>query len=267
MSLAIASGAEGWVTSQQTRDLARLETREERLGWARVRRAETQYAIALRGLAKQIGLIVTGMWPERPEGEIALALMKYAEMIGPWARATAGRMLADVSRRDQAQWNRVSRSMQRSLREEIERAPTGEALRKLLDLQVDLITSLPTDAAARVHKLAVESLSSGARAKELAAEIAKTGHVTASHAGLIARTETARAASTLTQVRAEHIGSTHYIWRTSGDSDVRPLHRALKGKPIAWNDPPVAGERGERAHAGTIYNCRCFADPVIPEEF
>ncbi len=255
------------LTSQQTRDLARLETREERLGWARVRRAETRYAVALRGLAKQIGLIVTGMWPEQPEGAIALALMKYAEIIGPWATATAGRMLADVSRRDQAQWNRVSRTMRRSLREEIEQAPTGAALQQLLALQVDLITSLPTDAAKRVHELAVEGLQTGARAKELAGKILATGHVTASRANLIARTETARAASTLVQVRAEYIGSTHYIWRTSGDSDVRPLHRKLNGKTIAWDNPPLSGERGEHAHAGTIYNCRCFSEPVIPEEF
>jgi SPP1 gp7 family putative phage head morphogenesis protein len=263
--MALNLGAE--LSSQQTRDLARLETREERLGWARVRRAETGYAISLRGLAKQIGLIVTGMWPEQPEDAIALALMRYAEIIGPWAQAVAGRMLADVSRRDQAQWNRVSRTMSRSLREEIERAPTGEALRKLLDLQVELITSLPLDAATRVHELAIEGLQTGARANELAAKILATGHVTASRANLIARTETARAASTLTQVRAKYVGSTHYIWRTSGDSDVRPLHRKLNGKTIAWDNPPVSGEDGEKAHAGTIYNCRCFASPIISEEF
>jgi SPP1 gp7 family putative phage head morphogenesis protein len=254
------------LSPQQTRDLARRETREERLGWARVRRAETQYAIQLRSLAKQIGLIVTGMWPEEPEGRIAAALMAYAELIGPWAQTTAARMLADVSRRDQAQWNRISRTMRRSLRQEIETAPTGAALKQLLDLQVQLITSLPINAAKRVHDLAVEGLQTGDRAKELAARILETGSVTVSRANLIARTETARAASTLVQVRAQHVGSTAYIWRTSGDSDVRPLHRKLNGHVFRWDDPPIAGERGERAHPGCIYSCRCFADPVIPEQ-
>jgi hypothetical protein len=27
----------------------------------------------------------------------------------------------------------------------------------------------------------------------------------------------------------------------------------------------VAGEQGEHAHAGMIYNCRCYPEPVIPE--
>ncbi len=41
--------------------------------------------------------------------------------------------------------------MSRTLRREIESAPTGIVMRGLLDDQITLITSLPTEAAQRVH--------------------------------------------------------------------------------------------------------------------
>jgi len=148
--------------------------------------------------------------------------------------------------------------------------------------QVELITSLPLDAAQRVHELAVGSLYTGARAKEISTEILKTGDVTRARANLIARTEVGRAATTLTKVRAQHVGSEGYIWVSSHDGDVRPAsgtknfakyntlamgsHRALDGTFHRWDDPPVASPKGERAHAGCIYNCRCWARPVLPGE-
>lgn len=94
--------------------------------------------------------------------------------------------------------------------------------------------------------------------------ILASGEVSKSHATLIARTETARVSSLLTQARAEHIGSEGYIWRTAHDADVRELHVELEGKFIYWNAPPVAGSSGERAHAGQIYNCRCWAEVILP---
>lgn len=104
------------------------------------------------------------------------------------------------------------------------------------------------------------------RAEELAKELAATGQVTRSRAALIARTETARASSGLTQARAMHIGADSYIWRTAGDADVRKEHRKHNGKVFKWSDPPIAGTNGMRYHAGAGPNCRCYPEPVVPEE-
>lgn len=142
-------------------------------------------------------------------------------------------------------------------------APTGDALKTLLGEQVNLITSLPTDAARRVHELTMKAIVEGTRPDLLASEILRTGDVTKARATLIARTETARTASVLTQVRAQAVGSTGYIWRTSRDARVRPWHKKLEGQFVEWDNPPEC-DPGHRAHAGQIFNCRCWAEPIIP---
>lgn len=111
----------------------------------------------------------------------------------------------------------------------------------------------------------IEAMPGGVRASETAKEIERTGDVTRSRADLIARTETTRAATSMVEARARHVGSEGYIWRTVGDVDVREIHKKLEGKFVRWDSPPVAGENGERAHAGAIYNCRCWPEPVIPD--
>lgn len=251
--------------SISTTDRRAPETRAERATFAAGRRAESQYARMLRGVARAVGHLVDAHEPGA-ESTLEHMLRHYAEVLRPWARATAERMLGDVMRRDERVWRSLSREMGRALHEEIGSAPTGAAMRESLDRQVALITSLPLDAARRVHELATGALYGGARPEEIQKQILQTGHVTRSRANLIARTEVARATTELTRARAEHVGSEGYVWRTAEDADVRPLHRKLAGRFVRWDDPPVAGEGGERAHAGSIYNCRCYPEVVIPGE-
>jgi SPP1 gp7 family putative phage head morphogenesis protein len=246
----------------------RTETRRERSRFARVRAAEREFARRLSGLARHVGDLARAFAPSEPEAMVLLeeALARYAGVIRPWARATAARMLADVARRDEAAWNEIARGMSRDLRAEIQGAPTGELLRGLLDEQVELITSLPLEAARRVHEWTLRGLERAERPEVVAAEIMRTGEVTRSRAMLIATTEVATTASKLVEARATWVGSEGYIWTAVMDSDTRPLHRKLHGTFQRWDSPPVAGSRGARAHAGQIYRCRCFPDPVIPEE-
>ena len=192
-------------------------------------------------------------------------LGKYAEALAPWAERAAAQMLAEVDARDRGMWEQLSDEMSRELRKEIRTAPTGARMQALLQEQVTLITSLPKDAAQRVHELTLAGIEDSTRAKEIAKEIARSGEVSVSRANLIARTEVARTASTLTQARAEHVGSEGYVWRTSGDSDVRHSHKQMNGKFVRWDSPPTLSD-GTTTHAGQIYNCRCYPEPVIPED-
>lgn len=151
-----------------------------------------------------------------------------------------------------------------ALRAEIEQAPTGHLLQELLGENVKLIKSLPAQAASRVHQLTTQGLITGQRAEQIAKQVAASGHVTEARARLIARTEVARTASLLTEARARYVGSEGYIWRTSGDADVRDSHKEMEGKYVRWDTKPRLTD-GTVTHAGQIYNCRCWAEPVLPD--
>lgn len=252
----------------QTTDKARRETKAERANFAASKKAEQDFARHLRKIAAKVGHLVEQFDPENPEEmtELEHMLQQYAEVIKPWARAVSRRMLADASRRDEKEWRKISKVMSISVRKETNRNhPVGRVLRALHEEQVALITSLPLEAAQRVHELTIKNLSTGGRAKEIAKEILRSGEVTKSRANLIARTEVARSSSMLTQARAEVIGSEGYIWRTSHDQDVRPAHKKMEGKFVRWDSPPHL-EDGTVTHAGQIYNCRCYPEPVIPDD-
>ena len=191
-------------------------------------------------------------------------LAKYAEALEPWATQAATQMLTDVNHRDAQAWRELAKEMSVELRREIQSAPTGELFKSLLNEQVSLIKSLPLEAAQRVHELTIKGLEDSTRASEIAKEIRRSGEVTESRATLIARTEVARSASSLTQARAQHVGSEGYIWRTSGDGDVRHSHKEMNGKFVRWDSPPTLSD-GTTTHAGQIYNCRCYPEPVLPE--
>src|ERR1019366_5325789 len=191
------------------------ETRKQRAFFSKVRRGEAAYAVNLRKIAKHVEDLVRAFDPEDAEQirQLEDALRRYSDLLTPWARVTAKRMLVDASRRDEKVWKEYTEYLGVNLRAEITSAPTGEVMRDLLNDQVYLITSLPLDAAKRVHELSSGALYEGARANEIAAEIMKTGEVTRSRANLIARTEVGRSATALTQARAESVGSVGYIWR------------------------------------------------------
>lgn len=232
------------------------------------RRAEQNLARSLRKIARQVGDVVQAFDVTDPSfvPTFTQIMEKMSDALGPWALRTASAMVAEVEARDRKAWLEAAAQMSEALRKEIRSAPTGEAMRELLAEQVTLIKSIPLEAAQRVHKLTLKSLEDSTRSTEIAAEIMRSGEVAVSRANLIARTETSRTASVLTEARAVHIGSPGYFWRTSEDSDVRPDHKILNGKFIPWDSPPIADRRtGRRAHAGCIYGCRCYPEPVLPE--
>lgn len=219
-------------------------------------------------MARQVGLIVKGFDPDilmRDPEPVLRALRKYSELLHPWARSVANLMLADVERRDLRMWQDRSLEISRYMRAELEQAPTGQVYRDLMEGQVELITSLPLDAATRVHELAQEAMITGQRSSTIKEEILRTSKVSESKARLIARTEVARSAASFMEARATFAGSEGYIWRTSKDSDVRPLHKKMEGEYVRWSHPPKLEKSLDPYHAGCGPNCRCYAEPVLPD--
>lgn len=134
-----------------------------------------------------------------------------------------------------------------------------------LRAQVELITSIPKDAFARVHKLTMEAVTSGEdRTREIMVELNRTMEVTLNRATLIANTETARTASVLVQKQSEVFGFTHYMWQTKRDHRVRDPHKNMQGLICKWSAPPFVDDGFGYNHPGRVPNCRCWPIPVTP---
>jgi len=232
----------------------------------RVRKAEAQLFRRLRKIANHIGDMVSNFpnaGPDDLQSEtIANLLDRYGEILEPWAEIEARKITAEVAQRDERAWFKVAKKMSRAIRHEIQSTPVGHVLQARSQESALLIKSLPTEAAARIRKLTLEARASGKRPAELIEEIQRSGDVSIGRARLIARTEVARTASMLTEARAQSLGSTHYIWRTVKDRAVRSAHAEMEGVICEWAKPPTLSD-GTTTHAGQIYNCRCFPEPIF----
>jgi SPP1 gp7 family putative phage head morphogenesis protein len=137
--------------------------------------------------------------------------------------------------------------------------PTINSFRRA---NVELITSMARDKVERVKAILDDA--PNARVETIRDRILEEGGVTKRQAALIARDQVLSLNAQVTQKRHAAAGIERYIWRTSGDGDVRPAHRALDGKVFSYDDPPVVdAKKGRREHPGEDYQCRCTAEPVI----
>jgi SPP1 gp7 family putative phage head morphogenesis protein len=77
-------------------------------------------------------------------------------------------------------------------------------------------------------------------------------------AKLIARDQTSKITSTLTEARHKQIGVSKYTWLGVGDSRERSNHVEKNNKIFAYSSPP-----GDTGNPGQDYQCRCVAVAVI----
>jgi len=247
---------------------SRRQRQREAEHFARVRNAYYGYASKLRRIARHVADIIRAYPPGDPAGVEAINryLRDYSYILRPWARQAGALMIAEVSRRDYTAWVRHARMLGRELQREVltPGTPTSLEVNRILDDQMELITSIPLEAAERVQELSREYWTGGKRYDQLVRDILASSTVTHNRATLIARTETAKTSAAVTQARATEIGSFDYVWHTVGDADVRPMHQHLAGRTFRWDDPPVAEASGERHHPGEFPNCRCWAIPNLP---
>ena len=231
------------------------------------------YRKRLTQISKHVALIVKEYKGEENPAVmsqwIQQRLFSYSFEIEQWAYAVSKTMLDRVSKADYDTWLKVGQKVGLETRKKLK--AVEPIYKRLQAEQVRLITSLPIDSAKKVQEWVTEGLDKGQRYSEIVDRIqSKLADENRNHAILIARTETARCRSHFTEARARNVGSTHYVWRTVGDGTVRELHRKNNGQIFAWTDPPIAGVgRGGQpvlAHAGCIYNCRCWAEPIFPDD-
>lgn len=66
-------------------------------------------------------------------------------------------------------------------------------------------------------------------------------------------------AGLINELRQRGLGIRQYVWRSRDDGRVRSAHAAHDDQVFSWDNPPESG------HPGQAFNCRCFAEPVLPD--
>lgn len=234
--------------------------------------AETQFARALRKVGRVSGHLVEAHVDGsklNDEPSMQAALKAYSKTITPWAERQSKKMLEKVSRANKTSYTKASQEIGKVIQLNVAEKEVGQITEKLLREQVELITSIPIRAGERAQTLALEALTNGTRAGEIAQELMDSTGVSESVATCIARTEVAKANASFNQARSTSAGSTQYKWRNSGDGAVREAHKTYRGKKLdgmifSWDAPPTLDD-GTTINPGQIYNCRCYAEAVFDD--
>ncbi len=154
----------------------------------------------------------------------------------------------------------------------------SKAIEEWISDNVDLIKTIPHDSLGKIKQMVYENYMSGKTSTSIVKEIQRQYGMDKRHARFIAKDQTAKLNSKITQKQQRDAGVTMYEWSTSGDQRVRrgdkvkggavdPMgdnHKRLEGMVCSWDDPPLVDrKRGRRCHPGQDYQCRCCALPVF----
>lgn len=200
-----------------------------------------------------------------------VGLMGYEEFISRFSWQAAQRMVTGLLSHSSHTWRAAAREsfqgerVHRALREELN-GPVGERVRALTAANARLIRSLPLEIAEQVNAKVAKAQLEGERGEAFYDRV--LSHFTRSHARLLARTETSKASTALTQARSEDLGLDWWVWQTSKDQRVRSSHKKMQGVLCSWGDLPSPEQLvGEKVYghyaAGNIFNCRCYPEPVL----
>jgi SPP1 gp7 family putative phage head morphogenesis protein len=237
------------------------------------RRLEKEYEAGIRRVVERV------LVPKEPG-------QTYAQWIAELVRRTeeadvqdaantlAWRMVHWTSARNAKTWREAaersqqSRKLYRLLQREMA-GPTGSRVSRLVRENASLIRSLPLDVAERLNGEVLRAAQAGARPGTIA-KMAKQRfpQLLRSRVQLIARTETAKTSTALTEARCLDLNLEWYEWLTSKDVRVRPSHLKMDGVLVNWSDPPspetLVGEKSVgHYNSGSIWNCRCTQAPLL----
>lgn len=243
--------------------------------WQLKRSVERRYGVAL---ARMIEGLRTELSRVRSPFLLAAAIRRYArsptyqKAAEILARSMATHVFSDGHRtwREAARSGAKGRIVYTALQKELAQTHVGTVFRDIVDRNAEVIKSMPERVAKQVTEMVAREANEGLRPEAIMEDVlGKWPHMTRAHAMLIARTESSKASTALTQARSEAAGIRWYVWRSEEDSRVRDSHRLMDGVLISWDDPPspeaLAGESRTYGnyHAGDIFNCRCYPEPLI----
>lgn len=247
--------------------------REE--AWRRSKSIEEEFTSSLNYIADLLTKIAKSCGGNQWKYEEKMRNFQNSMPFERFIYSSVKRMVTPLARGNYETWRRAARQQSKS--RQIYRALLDEINSGLLqDIEAQvawnasLIRTLPTDVAAKVVEDISKYTIEGARATSIAQLIRdKTDQHARASARLIARTEVSKTTTALTRARSENLGLEWYIWRTAQDGDrVRDSHQIMEDVLVRWSDPPhpevLVGQKDVGAyHAGEIWNCRCYPEPLI----
>ncbi len=183
--------------------------------------------------------------------------------------------------------SRMNRNNEKSLQSNIRKTVgidlqgqiRAEGLDTVLDVKiaenVALIKSVKDEYKENIGKLLRDNVMNGERPSNIVTQIKEIGSTTKSRAKLIARTESAKINTDMTQLRSEALGAKLYVWSASMDERTRKSHAVLDGLTMRFDDDTVFSRDGgqtweprskiggEEIKPGKIWNCRCVMLPIV----
>lgn len=209
---------------------------------------------------------------------MAAAIRRYARSptYRQAAEAIARSMATHVFLAGHKTWRQAAkagskgRTVYNALQKELQATQVGVTYERIIMDNAHWIQTMPETIANRVAAKVAREAEEGKRPEEIVDEVLQLyPRMTRAHAKLIARTETSKASTALTEARCASAGIHWYIWRSSEDERVRSAHRLMDGLIISW-DEPASPERLAREpvthglyHPGNIFNCRCYPQALI----
>ena len=243
--------------------------------WRRARSVENEYLKSLYIICDIFKKIAQSSGNDQQKYIQKMNNFQNSYQYEKFIMSTVKRMVTPLSVDNMRTWRQAARKstkgkfLYRVLMEELDQG-IGQVIDNQVISNASLIRTLPNDVAQKVTKNIAEESLKGERARSIEQIIRQeTDKHSRASARLIARTEVSKTQSALTQARSEQLDLRWYVWRTALDGDrVRKSHRLMEGVLVNWKDPPAPEELvGEKSaghyHAGNIYNCRCYPEPLL----
>ncbi len=243
--------------------------------WRRNRRVESQFLKSLLTICSMFDRIAKSVQGDIARYNQLMAEFQDSQEYSDFVMSTVERMVTGLNTGNYSTWRKAAREatkgnmLYRALLEEMQTGISSSIKNQIME-NANLIRTLPTDTAQKVVRNITEEAYKGKRASEIARIIQEeTSKHSRASARLIARTEVSKATTALTKARSDDLGLKWYVWRTALDGDrVRKSHRNMEGALVAWSNPPspeaLVGEPSVgNYHAGNIWNCRCYPEPLI----
>ena len=191
------------------------------------------------------------------------------------ANRLATQMVTAVSAQNAQSWRQAAsigtkgRLIHRLIEQEMN-GHVGDEVRRMVRENAALIRSLPLRLSEDVTSFIATRQRAGERSSAISDRLrAELPRMAQKQSTLIARTETAKAETTLTRARSESLDIYWYQWLTSEDSRVRASHQLMNGVLVPWAQPPAPEQLAKirstlgHYHAGMCPNCRCPANPIV----